>query len=490
MSAEIAGGFTGTLARAGPGMPETQPLRRALARRVIALDPIIDEAFGESSRLRYHSPVLQHAVDGLFAGLAGWRTVATHLAQLPDERARAAAQVVLRGVPQALRSVADAAAPNRWMEDPVRLREVCETAGRTLVAQPVATPSLRLLADQTAKLLAGVAQALQGLALLVADPARPPAPHGRVRLRIPDWLPSLVNAGRALAAIGAVELFWIVTAWPDGALAITFAVIGVTLFAPRADQAYAMVRDFMIGTVLAAVLAAIVKFAVLPGMSTFAGFSIALGLYLVPVAAAIVQPWQTGIFIAMTINFVPLLAPANQMIYDTAQFYNTTLAILVGTAAAALSFRLLPPLSPALRTRRLLALTLRDLRHLATGAVAWTPEDWEACIYGRLSAMPEQAEPLQRAQLLAALSVGSEIIGLRRICPGLGLGGQLGTAFAALAQGRSEAASARLARLDRLLARPGPAAAPQLGLRARSHILAISEALARHAAYFDAGAPA
>src|SRR5215831_3374108 len=33
-----------------------------LARRVIALDPIIDEAFGESSQLRYHSPVLQAAV--------------------------------------------------------------------------------------------------------------------------------------------------------------------------------------------------------------------------------------------------------------------------------------------------------------------------------------------------------------------------------------------------------------------------------------------
>jgi hypothetical protein len=41
---------------------------------------------------------------------------------------------------------------------------------------------------------------------------------------------------------------------------------------------------------------------------------------------------------------------------------------LVGAIAIVLlSFRLLPPLSPAYRARRLLALTLRDLRRLATG---------------------------------------------------------------------------------------------------------------------------
>jgi hypothetical protein len=42
-------------------MPETQPVRRELVRQVIALDPVIDEAKGESSQLRYHSPVLQTA---------------------------------------------------------------------------------------------------------------------------------------------------------------------------------------------------------------------------------------------------------------------------------------------------------------------------------------------------------------------------------------------------------------------------------------------
>jgi hypothetical protein len=36
-------------------------------------------------------------------------------------------------------------------------------------------------------------------------------------------------------------------------------------------------------------------------------------------------------------------------------------------------------------------------------------------MYGRLSVLPDRAEPLQRSQLLAALSVGTKIIQLRRI---------------------------------------------------------------------------
>ena len=74
---------------AGPEKPATQPARRELIRRVIALDPVIDVAIGESSRLSYHLPVLQRAVDGLFDAQASWRTVAVLLARLPDDGGRA-----------------------------------------------------------------------------------------------------------------------------------------------------------------------------------------------------------------------------------------------------------------------------------------------------------------------------------------------------------------------------------------------------------------
>jgi len=87
-----------------------------------------------------------------------------------------------------------------------------------------------------------------------------------------------------------------------------------------------------------------------------------------------------------------------------AQFYNAALAIVAGVGAAAFSFRVIPPLSPAFRTQRLLELTLRDLHRLATGPIPRTPADWESRMYGRFSALPDQAQPLQRSQLMAAFS--------------------------------------------------------------------------------------
>ena len=292
LSAEIAGRFTATLVLAGPNLPDTQPARRELTRRVTALDPVIDEAFGESSQLRYQSPVLQVAVDGLFAALAGWRAVAVHLVRLSHEQARREADAVLRAMPPELRSTSVQGEPERWMADPVGLRGICETAVRRLIALQTGTPSLRLLADQTAEVLSGISLALNGLALILADPVRPVPRRGGVRLRVPDWLPSLVNAGRAFVVIGVAELFWIVTEWPSGATAVTWAAIVVIVNAPRAEQAYAAAMSFMVGTSLAAALAGIIAFAVLPNLETFAAFSLAIGLVLVPAGAGMAQPWQ------------------------------------------------------------------------------------------------------------------------------------------------------------------------------------------------------
>ena len=491
ISSEITGRFAGTLAVAGANFDETQKVRRELLRRVIALDPVIDEAFGESSQLRYHSPVLQTAVYGLFAALASWRAVAVHLRSLAHDRARLETKAVLQGVPEELRSPPEqgdrgpepGAGPSRWIADPVGLRRICEGAVRRLIALPASTPSPRLLADQTAEALAGISRALNGLALLVEDPARPVPWGSRIRLRVPDWLPALVNAGRAFVAIGAAELFWIVTEWPNGALAITFAAIAVILFAPRADQAYAAVKGFMIGTTLTAVFAAVIAFAVLPNRETFPAFSLAIGLVLVPAGAGVAQPWQTVMFMAMAFNFVPLLAPANQQSYDTQQFYNSASALVIGVSVGACSFRLIPPLSPAFRTRRLLALTLRDLRRLARSRIWQTPEDWEGRIYGRLSAVPDAAGPLPGAQMLAALSVGTAIIQLRRIARAMDLTSDLDAALKALRRGDIALTKARLDRLDgALAARLGSAA-----LRARGSILAMKEVLTQHAAYFEAG---
>ena len=199
-----------------------------------------------------------------------------------------------------------------------------------------------------------------------------------------------------------------------------------------------------------------------------------------------------AVFTAMAFIFMPLLAPTNPMTYDTAQFYNCALAIVVGcgvaprgispVAAAVAGAADAPPARPHLarpappRDRS----PCRRRRRIGTAA----------CTAGSRHCRTRPSRCSAR-NCLAALSVGSEIIQLRHMAPRLGAAAELDAALEAFAQGNSAVAIARLRQLDRRLA-SAPDAGPEtaIALRARGRILVISEALAEHAAYFDAGAPA
>ena len=98
--------------------------------------------------------------------------------------------------------------------------------------------------------------------------------------------------------------------------------------------------------------------------------------------------------------------------------------------------------------------------------------------------LPDAAEPFQRAQLVAALSVGRELIHLRRAARRFDI--DLDLALDAVARGESLVAVDRLSELDRRLAAlPDTWPGARVRLRARGRILATSEALTRHATYFD-----
>src|SRR5262249_24232327 len=163
-------------------------------------------------------------------------------------------------------------------------------SGRPAAARTPATPSPAPLAPGSRSLVPAARRSARPRSGRWLPPAAPPPPRARLqsgnssdraRFHVPDLWPAFVNAGRAVVAIGAMELFWIASAWPNGAFAITFTAIVVTLLAPTADAAYAFAYRFAFGVVLGSVGAAIIGFAVLPKVETFIGFSIVIGLYLV-----------------------------------------------------------------------------------------------------------------------------------------------------------------------------------------------------------------
>jgi uncharacterized membrane protein YccC len=393
---------------------------------------------------------------------------------------------VLRAIPTELREALEANELSSWLSDPASMRGLCRAAIDALAQMPSPTVTLRLLADQTAAVIAGFSRVLDGLALLAGDTARERSPGRGLELHVPDWLPPLINAGRTFATIVAVQIFWIWTEWPNGASAITFAAITVILLSPRSDEAYAAAIKFTAGTAIAALGAAIALFAGLPNMESFAGFAIVLGVFLIPAGAMIAQPWNTALFVPIAANFVPILGPANQMSYNTIQFYNAALAILAGCAAGALSFRLIPPLSSQLRTQRLLALSLRDLRGLAADP-SRRQRSWEERLYSRIAALPGGAEPRQRAVLVTALTVGSSIVSLQQTAPQLGFAGEFDAALRYFSSGDCSATMPQLDAVDRRLA--AIANNDNLAvMRARGQLLAIREALSDHRVYFETGA--
>src|SRR5277367_1583847 len=277
LTTAIMDGFADCFLIASSDLAQFQGLRRDLLRRIIALDPTIDAAIGEASDLRYRSPVLQRAVSGLVETMSAWRKAAYEIALNGNPATERDARAVYNELPS------DRLSPDLSgsAKTPAELRAACCSAVRSLTRFNAQTPSERLLAESAAQGVLGMARALNGLVGVVDPPDMIPI-RGMARLRVPDWLPPSISALRAFLAILAISLFWIASAWPGGALAITFCAIIVVLLPLQGDLAYSQSMAFLKGCVLGSGIAAALVFAILPRATTFPTLCLALGLAYVP----------------------------------------------------------------------------------------------------------------------------------------------------------------------------------------------------------------
>ena len=470
----IAMGLDRTLA-ADARLSEMRRVRRELIRRVAALGASIDEAIGESSHLRIRSSGLQAAVEAFFTVLSAWRGVANHLSEAASAQGKAACAALLPMISRAAQA--------DWVNDPMAVRDLCGTEARHSLELPAPDLSARLLVDCCTQALNALERAANGL-VLVSNPGRERPDRSGNRLQVPDPLPGVLNGLRVVVALAAAEVFWIATAWPGGPTMITFTAVGVILFSPRADSAYSALIQYTVGTAIAGGIAAILGLAILPSLhGGFIVLSLVLGCVLLPLGALSAGPWHKQAFLAMVTNFLPILAIENRPDYDGDRLLNATLTISVGMITAAIFLRLLPPLPPAERTRRLLALTLRDLRRLIGGGRRLEKGAWISVVSHRLAAMPEQATLEQEAELLACLSVGEASIALLEARPHVSGGDALDHAFTCLARANATAAHEWLARF--CVQQPeGATAAAQPGMRAAVEAKLITDALTRHPNFF------
>jgi uncharacterized membrane protein YccC len=479
LSSAIMEGFTGSFATASSSLEQFRALRRDLLRRVIALDPMIDAAIGEASDLRYRSAALQRAVSGLMETISAWRKVAFALARHSDASTPHEAHVIHDLLPPARLSTHAIEST----EEPAELRGACCSAVRTLTHFDAETPMQRLLADNAAAGMLGMARALNGLTGVI-DPRDVVRVKGRAHLHVADWMPAFVNALRVLLAVGAISLFWIVSAWPNGVAAITFCAVVVILLPPSGDAAYSNAVLFLQGSVVGAVLSTILVFGILPKVITFPTLCLTLGLVLVPLGVLNARGWKPMFTFAAAVNLLPMLGITNGMTYDASGFWNGVIAILAGIAFGVVAMLVIPPLSPAIRTQRLLSLMLRDFRRLMRRDSPDKPGDWENRGVARLLAMPDKAEAQERSELAAIVAVGKEIVRFRHIAPRFVPSAMIDAVLAPLAEGRSGEAIARLDDIDRRVAAL-PRARSRMLLSLRSSIMVISGQLGEFASCFD-----
>jgi uncharacterized membrane protein YccC len=477
LSREIAGGIGETLQRPSREQSRSSGLRRALLQRVIALDSVLDETIGETPSFLRRLPAWQDLQKDIYVALAGWRLVVAHLERLSDTDNFPPADATLRLVGRSLETAAMQSGEAKNPSAHSDVQAACIAAIQALSSMPVV--------DRGEQSLLAVCRLLEAVLRYSKPAVRFRARAAGITYRDYDWAP-LLNAARVFVTIGVAELIWIATAWPSGPEAIVFAGISVILFSPRADLAYPIAVAYLIGTCLAAVLAAILEFAVLPSVVTFAGFSFALAFILVP-AGGLMKHWpQNPIFIAMVANLIPLLMPSNSMIYDPAVFYNTVLAILAGVGLTALFLRLIPPISPQHRADRLLASSLADLRRLAVEPSRSDEWEWETHLYRRLSAFPEGAGRRQRAELLAVVTVGTEIISANRNSRLTVPPVALEAVWKYVALGDIPATTVEIAELDEMLARmPADIVESLPMLRVRGSLMSVSQTLDQYAPVFS-----
>ena len=477
LGSAMASGIVKTL-EAGEEDQQMRSSRRALIGRVIALDPTIDQVLGEPSHVRYHEGALQAVLEALFRALSAWRAMANHLSSMPAQRRTELASVLLPSISPLAHRV--------WLNDPAAIREVCATGSRRAEQMTAPDISSRVLVNGLVQILHALETVANGVHLLTASGARWSG-RSSAEVQVPDPLPGMLDALRIVLVVGAAELFWVASAWPQAPTMIIFTAVGVILFGRQGDAAYPTALEFALGCLLATIVANVMLLAVLPAIhgGGFFALSLALAAVLLPLGALSAGSWHKTLFVAAVTNFIPVLGIENETNYDATRLFNMGVAIVGGAALAVFSFLLLPPLSPERRTKRLLRLTLRDLRGLLRGTRRFSEHSWLGLVSQRLAAMPKGATLEEEAELLATLSVGQASIALSAASNAtLTERETLDRALALLAQTNVPAAHDGLVRFATAQSKR-QVADGRRGFDAGAEATVIADALRRHEAFFS-----
>lgn len=263
------------------------------------------------------------------------------------------------------------------------------------------------------------------LSVHLSDPSHPLSEDAKAlmsrRSRHPlhiDYGMALLSVAATFVAVVACCAAWIVTGWPEGAIAPMIAAVICSFFATLDDPTPAQ-RGFMTWTVVSLPLVALYQFVLLPAVHNFVTLSLVLAPTLLILGVLLPRPSLYGRIMPLTLGFVMGIALTNSFSADFAGFANANFAQVAGIVGALFATRLIRVIGPQTAAQRMLRSGWRDLRALATRQLQADVSQWTALMLDRAQllaprlAQSKGDERLAAADALRDLRIGVNLIVLR-----------------------------------------------------------------------------
>ncbi len=226
--------------------------------------------------------------------------------------------------------------------------------------------------------------------------------HRKVRLRRHyDLLTAARTTLRTVIAVGCGAVFCIYAGWP-GATGLLVQQAAFTALLGMAANPSAAATSMALAIPIPAVLAGVIGYWVLPGVSGFVPFALVVGAAGFVLALMVRLPLLARIAPGLLLYFTLLLAPANTESFDLSGFFNNLVVQAMAVLFMVLAFRLLLPVSRRQRFMRLVIAVQHDLRRTLTrgGTMAQTEvQSLEVDRLAQASAWLGRATPARLAVL-------------------------------------------------------------------------------------------
>ena len=182
-----------------------------------------------------------------------------------------------------------------------------------------------------------------------------------------DPVPAILTGVRSALAVVVTSAFWFATAWPTGATAVLIAAVVCSLLASL-EQPDKISMAVAATVLVAAVPGFATQFYLMPLAVDFASMAVALAPLMLTCCFIIAQPRIGPLGLLTVVYFTAASNISNVMTYDAAGFLNSSLAILVGIAAAVVLFGTFFPETPAYAGRRFRRQIVAHLRYLTSAS--------------------------------------------------------------------------------------------------------------------------